>query len=73
MAKYFVWVSGLRGPEAQLWDSLTKTKELKPIASTPPIRLLDNDERSIFQLEQKFSYERCLALDKNKAGEAVIK
>lgn len=29
--KYFVWVPGLHGPEAQIWDEENKTREGKPI------------------------------------------
>lgn len=31
MVKYFVWLPGLRGPEAQIWDEAKKTREGKPI------------------------------------------
>jgi hypothetical protein len=33
MSKYFVWISGLRGPEPQIWDEKNKTSEGKPIAT----------------------------------------
>jgi len=29
--KYFVWISGLRGPEPQIWDDPKQTREGKPI------------------------------------------
>ena len=28
---YFVWLEGLRGPEAQLWDEKDKTEGGKPV------------------------------------------
>lgn len=31
MTKYFVWIAGLRGPEAQFWDDDNKTADGKPI------------------------------------------
>lgn len=40
MIKYLVWVSGLRGPEAQLWDEVNKMRDGKPIATLkPPVQL----------------------------------
>lgn len=71
--KYFVWTQGLCGPIPQVWDEKVKTQEGKPIKSTAPIRLLDNDERSLEQFAQEFTYELCLTLDKGKDGVAIIK
>lgn len=29
--KYFVWLTGLRGPEPQIWDDPKQTRDGKPV------------------------------------------
>lgn len=66
--KYFVWVNGLRGPEAQTWDDKQKYKDGKLVVMlTPPIALLENDNRTLDELKEAFSYEACLTLNKAKS------
>lgn len=56
--KYFVWVSGLRGPEAQLWDEAEKTEGGKPVKPlTKPILLPDQMVYSLNSLMVKYPYE----------------
>lgn len=40
--KYFVWLPGLRGPEAQLWDDAVKTREGKLIKPLFGVEVSDN-------------------------------
>lgn len=41
--KYFVWISGLRGPEPQIWDEKDKTQEGKPVkVLMKPVRVGDD-------------------------------
>lgn len=55
--KYFVWVSGLRGPEAQIWDDKDKTQEGKPIEIlNGPIKLHPKDDRDLNQLVKDYPY-----------------
>lgn len=55
---YFVWINGLRGPEAQIWvnDSVDGTGKSKPtlfkIKLTPIEELVSLD-----QLAKKYPYE----------------
>jgi hypothetical protein len=43
MTKYFVWIAGLRGPEAQFWDDDKKTADGKPVKTlTKPMPVPDN-------------------------------
>lgn len=51
--KYFVWISGLRGPEAQIWDDKDKTADGKPIKTLiKPIAF--NDDRNLEQLMKDY-------------------
>lgn len=63
MPKSFCWVPSLLGPIAQIWHDDQTDGNSKPQASlTPPIRLLDNDLRSLDELKLEFTYEKCMSL-----------
>lgn len=58
MNKYFVWIQGLRGPTAQLWDEKDKTWEGKPIKTLAnPIKLHAKDDRDLNQLMLDYPFE----------------
>lgn len=57
MTKFFVWVSGLQGPEAQLWiekpvDGSGKAKPYLACHALP-----DDDKRGLDKLKEDFKYE----------------
>lgn len=63
MPRYIVWMPGLLGPYAQIWHDLQTDGNGKAQASlAPPIRLLDNDLRSLDELTNEFTYEKCMSL-----------
>lgn len=39
--KYFVWITGLKGPEAQIWDEKSKTEGQKPIKTLFAVEISD--------------------------------
>ena len=43
MSKYLVWIAGLKGPEAQLWDERDKTAEGKQIKTLMRPILIGSD------------------------------
>lgn len=55
--KYFVWVTGIAGPEPQIWAEMQVDGrgKLKPYLACHAIA--DDDKRSLKQLEQDFRYE----------------
>ena len=55
--KYFVWVSGVAGPEAQLWTEMQTNGEgkLKPYLACHAIPI--EDKRSLNELARDFKYE----------------
>lgn len=42
MVKYFVWLPGLRGPVAQIWDDKDKTQDGKPVKVLFGVEVSDN-------------------------------
>jgi hypothetical protein len=40
--KYFVWIAGLKGPEAQIWDEKNKTSEGKIIKTLMIVPVQDH-------------------------------
>lgn len=50
MIKYFVWIEGLKGPEAQIWDEKDKTVDGKPIKKLAIHELSENDPLQIYNL-----------------------
>lgn len=54
-ARYFVWISGLRGPMPQIWDDEDKMQEGKPIKTlTKPVEI--SDDRDLSQLTKDYPY-----------------
>lgn len=60
MPKYFVWLTGLRGPEAQLWTSEPVDGNGKPIKGTLFKQKLSEQEEtlSLDQLILKFEKDK---------------
>lgn len=56
MNKYFVWVAGLRGPVAQIWDDKEKTQEGRPIKTLTQPRELHPSEHMIGLMELSLRY-----------------
>lgn len=53
--RYFVWISGLRGPEAQIWDEEKKQRDGKKIVTLlTPIKLHAKDDRPLDQLAKDY-------------------
>jgi hypothetical protein len=58
MTKYFVWIAGLRGPEAQLWDEKAKTAEGKPIKTLMgPIEVGNTVDLTVARLMHPYPFE----------------
>lgn len=58
MNKYFVWLNGLKGPEAQIWDEATRMRDGKPVKPlADPIKLHAKDARTLDQLITDYPYE----------------
>lgn len=59
MDKYFVWLPGLRGPIAQVWDEEIKMVDGKPVKTlTTPIALTDADFGFTIQgLSERYPYK----------------
>lgn len=55
--KYFVWVTGVAGPEAQIWTDIQTNGEGKPKPFLACHAIADNDKRSIEELRRDFRYE----------------
>jgi hypothetical protein len=56
--RYFVWLPGLRGPEAQFWDEPDKTADGKPIKTlTKPIAVPDHINLSSYAAENPLPYD----------------
>ena len=55
--KYFVWINGLRGPVAQIWDDKDKTQEGKPIKVLFGVECSDDakldDLKALYPFEAK--------------------
>jgi len=62
MTKYFVWLIGLRGPEAQIWHDQPPTGEGKSRVS--PIF-----QQELTDEEEKLSLDQLILKFKEKAGE----
>lgn len=55
--KYLAWVSGLHGPEAQVWhEKATDGNGKAKITLNPLIELDDNDVRTLDKLKQDYPY-----------------
>lgn len=54
--KYFVWVLGLRGPEAQIWDGNPIMRDGKPIIALKSVKLHPKDDRGIDQLVKDYPH-----------------
>lgn len=55
--RYFVWVSGLRGPEAQIWSYKDMTQEGRKIKTlADPVKLHPKDDRSLDQLKMDYPH-----------------
>lgn len=57
MFKYFVWISGLRGPEAQIWADADCTVNGKPVLHYQQVRLSADDPRTLDQLKLDYPFE----------------
>ena len=54
---YFVWINGLRGPEAQIWvnDSVDGLDKSKPTLLKVKLNIIDS-LLSLDMLKEKYSY-----------------
>lgn len=57
MFKYFTWIAGLRGPEAQIWAEKDKTREGKTVPILMQARLMSDDVRNLDQLKLDYPFQ----------------
>lgn len=55
--KYFVWVAGLQGPEAQIWAEMHTDGSGKAKPYLACHALADDDVRGLDKLKEAFKYE----------------
>jgi hypothetical protein len=55
--KYFVWIDGLAGPEAQIWYEGGRDSQGRLKPSLKCVQLPEHDARTLDELKKDYPYE----------------